>query len=149
VSKWPIRTIAECADDEPYATQIGPFGKALTPEAYQPTGVPLLRGVNVNHGRFHDDDFVFISESDADRLAKFESFPGDVLLVHKGTLGKIGLMPTTRRFARYIMGNSMLRVRCHPARMIPEYLYYWLTSAAGSQYRKRSMNRALAPRVVW
>ena len=147
MTNWPIRTIAECADDEPYATQIGPFGKALTPEAYQTTGVPLLRGVNVNHGRFHDDDFVFISESDADRLAKFESFPGDVLLVHKGTLGNIGLMPTTRRFARYIMGNSMLRVRCHPARLIPEYLYYWLSSAAGTQYLLSRVSQVGVPQI--
>jgi len=88
---WPIRTIADCASSDAYSTQIGPFGKALTPEAYRPSGVPLLRGVNVNHGRFHDDGFVFISEEDADRLAKFESFPDDVLLVHKGTLGEIGL----------------------------------------------------------
>ena len=147
MSNWPIRTIAECADDEPYATQIGPFGKALTPEAYQSAGVPLLRGVNVNHGRFHDDDFVFIGEADADRLAKFESFPGDVLLVHKGTLGKIGLMPQTRRFARYIMGNSMLRVRCHRGRLIPEYLYYWLSSAAGTQYLLSRVSQVCVPQI--
>ena len=102
MSNWPIKTIAECADDEPYATQIGPFGKALTPEAYQPTGVPLLRGVNVNHGRLHDDDFVLVGEADADRLSTFESFPGDVLLVRKGTLGKIGLITTAEMIARPI-----------------------------------------------
>src|SRR6516165_3271578 len=109
MADWPLRTIAECAAEELYATQIGPFGKALTPQAYLPSGVPLLRGVNVNSGRFHDDDYVFISEADADRLTRFESFPGDVLLVHKGSLGQIGLMPDERRFPRYIMGNSMMR----------------------------------------
>src|SRR3954471_23377979 len=108
---WPIKTIAECASQEPYSTQIGPFGKALTPEEYTDSGVPVLRGVNVNHGRFHDDDFVFISESAAAKLAKFESFPGDVLLVHKGTLGQIGLMPAERKYPKYLLGNSMLRAR--------------------------------------
>ena len=72
MSDWPIRTIAEYADDVPCATQIGPFGKALTPGAYQPTGIPLLRGVNVNHGRFHGDGFVFVSDANANRLSKFE-----------------------------------------------------------------------------
>src|SRR5262245_38416709 len=112
--EWPIRTIAECAAPEPYSTQIGPFGKALTPADYTTSGVPLLRGVNVNHGRFHDDDFVFISEETAARFAKYESHPGDVLLVHKGTLGEIGLMPKHRKYAKYVMGNSMLRVKCNP-----------------------------------
>lgn len=144
---WPRKTIAECAAKVPYATQIGPFGKALTPEAYRASGNPLLRGVNVNHGRFHDDDFVFIGDEDADRLAKFESFPGDVLLVHKGTLGQIGLMPHRRRFARYIMGNSMLRVRCDPDILLPEYLYYWLSSADGKNYLLSRVSQVGVPQI--
>ena len=147
MSDWPIMTIAECAADEPYATQIGPFGKALTPEAYRPSGVPLLRGVNVNYGRFHDDDFVYISDDDADRLSKFESFPGDVLLVHKGTLGKIGLMPAKRRFARYIMGNSMMRVRCDRSKLLPEYLHYWLRSPAGQHYLLSRVSQVGVPQI--
>ena len=146
-SNWPLRTIEECALKEPYATQIGPFGKALTPEDYRPSGVPLLRGVNVNHGRFHDDDFVFIGDDDADRLSKFESFPNDVLLVHKGTLGQIGLMPTKRRFTRYIMGNSMLRVRCDPNKLLPEFLYYWLCSPGGQHYLFSHISQVGVPQI--
>ena len=144
---WPLMTIAECASDEPYSTQIGPFGKALTPEAYRADGVPLLRGVNVNSGRFHDDDFVFISDEDADRLAKFESFPDDVLLVHKGTLGRIGLMPRSRRYPRYIMGNSMLRVRCNPSKLLPEYLHYWLSSPWGQSYLLGRVSQVGVPQI--
>jgi type I restriction enzyme, S subunit len=142
-----MRTIAECAADEPYATQIGPFGNALTPEAYLPSGVPLLRGVNVNRGRFHDAHFVFISEEDANRLTKFESFPGDVLLVHKGSLGQIGLMPETRRFQRYIMGNSMLRVRCNRNKLLPEYLHYWLRSPEGQHYLFSRVSQVGVPQI--
>lgn len=144
---WPLRTIADCASQEPYATQIGPFGKALTPDEYTPSGVPLLRGVNVNQGRFHDDDFVFISEETADRMWKYESFPGDVLFVHKGTLGKIGLMPKSRRFNRYIMGNSMLRVRCDHSKLLPEYLYYWLCSADGQHYILSRVSQVGVPQI--
>jgi type I restriction enzyme S subunit len=147
LSDWPRRTIAECASNEPYSTQIGPFGKALTPEEYTPSGVPLLRGGNVNHGRFFDDGFVFISEETADRMAKFESFPDDVLLVHKGTLGKIGLMPKARKYNRYIMGNSMLRVRCNRSMLLPEYLYYWLCSAEGQHYIFSRVSQVGVPQI--
>jgi len=146
-SKWPIKTIAECASAEPYSTQIGPFGKALMAYEYVESGVPVLRGVNVNRGRFHDDDFVFIDNETADRLQKFESFPGDVLLVHKGTLGKIGLMPTKRKYPRYIMGNSMMRVRCDPAKLLPEYLYYWLTSTDGQHYLFSRVSQVGVPQI--
>lgn len=87
------RSISECAATEPYSTQIGPFGNALKSSEYVEKGVPVLRGVNVNQGRFYDDGYVFITSQKADSLKKFESESGDVLLVHKGTLGKIGLMP--------------------------------------------------------
>ena len=147
MSKWPRKTIAECASDEPYSTQIGPFGKALTPKEYTSSGVPLLRGVNVNHGRFYDDGFVFISEETADRLSKFESYPDDVLLVHKGTLGQIGLMPKDRKYPRYIMGNSMLRVRCDPTKLIPEYLYYWLSSPDGQHYLFSRVSQVGVPQI--
>ncbi len=146
-NNWPIKTIAECAADEPYATQIGPFGKALMADEYIASGVPVLRGVNVNRGRFHDDDFVFVSEETADRLAKFESFAGDVLLVHKGTLGQIGLMPSRRKYPRYIMGNSMLRVRCDPSKLMPEYLYYWLSSSAGQHYLFSRISQVGVPQL--
>jgi type I restriction enzyme, S subunit len=146
-SEWPNRTIAECAAPEPYSTQIGPFGKALTPADYRQVGVPLLRGVNVNHGRFHDDDFVFISEETAARFAKYESCPGDVLLVHKGTLGEIGLMPKERKYSKYIMGNSMLRVKCNPEMLIPEYLYYWLSSADGTHYLLSRVSQVGVPQI--
>lgn len=133
-ASWPELTIAECAAKEPYATQIGPFGKALRANEYVTQGVPVLRGVNVNSGRFHDDDYVYISEEKANELVKFESHPGDVLLVHKGTLGPIGLMPSRRNYERYIMGNSMLRVKCNPEVLLPKFLYYWLSSPWGQNY---------------
>jgi type I restriction enzyme S subunit len=144
---WPRKTVAECAAPEPYSTQIGPFGKALMADEYVASGVPVLRGLNVNRGRFHDDDFVFIDDATASRLAKFESFPGDVLLVHKGTLGEIGLMPTKRRHQRYIMGNSMMRVRCDPQKLLPEYLYYWLTSAEGQHYLFSRVSQVGVPQI--
>lgn len=144
---WPRMKISDCAADEPYSTQIGPFGKALMADEYEESGVPVLRGVNVNRGRFHDDDFVYISSDTADRLSKFESFPGDVLLVHKGTLGQIGIMPSRRRYSRYIMGNSMMRVRCDPSKLVPEYLYYWLSSAAGQSYLLSRVSQVGVPQL--
>ena len=80
-------------------------------------------------------------------MAKFESYPGDVLLVHKGTLGEIGLMPSKPKYPRYIMGNSMMRVRCDPQRLLPEYLYYWLSSEFGRQYLFSRVSQVGVPQI--
>ena len=99
-SEWTYSTIADCASEEPFSTQIGPFGNKIKAEIYTPVGAPVLRGTNVNTGsRFHDSDFVFIDQDYADsEFEKFTCKAGDVVLCHKGTLGKIGIIPKDSRF---------------------------------------------------
>lgn len=146
---WPTVSIEECAADEPYATQIGPFGNKIKASIYTPEGAPVLRGTNVNpDGRFHDDDFVFVSHQYAqDELHKFVCEANDVILCHKGTLGKIGIVPKVSRYKRYIMGNSMMKVRCNADKMLPLYLYYWLCSRAGQSYLFSRVSQVGVPQI--
>lgn len=146
-SDWPIKDIEECSLKEEYSTQIGPFGDLLRSSEYVEQGVPVLRGVNVNQGRFHDSDYVFITEEKANQLYKYESFPNDILLVHKGTLGRIGIMPKHRKFPKYIMGNSMMRVRCDETILLSDYLYYWLCSKDGQNYIFSRVSQVGVPQI--
>src|SRR5437016_2969638 len=149
MSDWPIRTISECASGEPYSTQIGPFGEKIRAENYTATGAPVLRGTNVNpEGRFHDDDFVFIDPELAEsEFNKFVCEADDVILCHKGTLGKIGIVPKQSRYKRYIMGNSMMKVRCDPSKLDPLYLYYWLCSRDGQHYLFSRVSQVGVPQI--
>jgi type I restriction enzyme S subunit len=45
------------------------------------------------------------------------------------------------------MGNSMLRVRCDPAKLIPEYLYYWLCSHEGQHYLFSRVSQVGVPQI--
>ncbi len=147
--EWPLVTIAECAADEPYATQIGPFGEKIRAEMYTSVGAPVLRGTNVNTDeRFHDSDFVFIDPEVAEReFGKFVCEADDVILCHKGTLGKIGIIPKRTRFKKYIMGNSMMKVRCDKKKLEPLYLYYWLTSRDGQDYLFSRVSQVGVPQI--
>jgi type I restriction enzyme S subunit len=148
-SDWPISSIAECAANEPYSTQIGPFGEKIRAEIYTQEGAPVLRGTNVNpEGRFHDDDFVFINSELADKeFDKFVCEADDVILCHKGTLGKIGIIPKQSRFKRYIMGNSMMKVRCNKSKLEPLFLYYWLCSREGQEYLFSRVSQVGVPQI--
>ena len=67
---WSCSTIIECASDEPYSTQIGPFGNKIKAEVYTLEGAPVLRGVNVNSDRrFHDSDFVYIDHTTRQKMS--------------------------------------------------------------------------------
>jgi type I restriction enzyme, S subunit len=147
--EWPRATIAECAANEPYSTQIGPFGDKIRAETYKPAGAPILRGTNVNTAeRFHDADFVFIdSEVAENEFNKFVCEADDVILCHKGTLGKIGIVPRHSRYTRYIMGNSMMKVRCDKTKLEPLFLYYWLTSQDGQDYLFSRVSQVGVPQI--
>lgn len=148
-SSWSTTTIAACAAQEPYSTQIGPFGNKIRAQIYTEAGAPVLRGVNVNTSdRFHDGDFVFVSDEYArHELNKFACRSGDVILCHKGTLGKIGIIPERTRYERYVMGNSMMKVRCDPEKLNPLFLYYWLTSAEGQHYLYSRVSQVGVPQI--
>jgi type I restriction enzyme, S subunit len=140
-------TIQDICADIPYSTQIGPFGKALTPEDYTDSGVPLLRGINVNRGRFFDDGFVFVSEEIADSLEKYVCRAGEVILVHKGTIGQIGIIPEKTKFSRYLMGNSMLRVVVDKQKMLPDFLFYWMCSNDAQWYLQSRLSTVGVPQL--
>jgi type I restriction enzyme S subunit len=140
-------TIADIAADIPYSTQIGPFGKALTPEDYTESGTPLLRGINVNKGRFFDEGFVFVSEEIADSLSKYICNSGEIILVHKGTIGQIGIISEKTRFSCYLMGNSMLRVIVDEKKMLPYFLYYWMCGNDAQWYLHSRLSTVGVPQI--
>lgn len=148
-TEWDTVSVVECAADEPYSTQIGPFGNKIRAHIYTLEGVPVLRGTNVNTSeRFYDDGFVYVShEYAASELHKFMCRAGDVVLCHKGTLGKIGIIPEESRFEQYAMGNSMMKVRCNTARMLPLFLYYWLCSPEGQNYLYSRVSQVGVPQI--
>src|SRR5688572_16029638 len=68
----------------PYVT----VGIVITPSKYYvDEGVPAIRSLNVKEGRLTDDDLVFFSEADNERMAKTRIYKGDVVIVRTGQTG--------------------------------------------------------------
>ncbi len=109
----------------------------------------MLRGVNVNtESKFHDDDFVYIDKEWADtEFSKFTCECDDVILCHKGTLGKIGIIPESSKFSKYIMGNSMMKVRTNNEKLTALFLYYWLISSAGQNHIFNRVSQVGVPQI--
>jgi type I restriction enzyme S subunit len=135
MSEWIETSVAELAKHEPNAAQIGPFGSKIKAENYVSEGVPYLRGANVNTSeRFNDDDFVFLNPDFCVGLKQFFCKPKDIVLVHRGTIGKFGLIPPNPRYPRYVLGNSMLKLTCDPAKADADFVYYWFCSPEGQEF---------------
>ncbi len=109
---------------------MGPFGSDITTDNFVPSGVPVIRGGNLTAGRFRAENFVFLSDEKADRLAGANAYPGDVVFTHRGTLGQVGLIPDTP-FQRYVISQSQMKVTCRTSEADPAFFYYFFKSPLG------------------
>lgn len=107
----------------------GPFGSSLGGKDYQHSGVPVIRGNNLDpERRFNADEFVFVSPEKAETtFARNLAEPGDVIVTQRGTLGQVGIVPDTP-FDRYVISQSQMRLRVNRDLARPDFVYYYLRS---------------------
>lgn len=99
-SDWLSATIDEIKAPVPYAIAMGPFGSDIKTDNFMPSGVPVIRGLNLASWRFHDADFAFVTEQKADELHAANARSGDIIFTHRGTLGQVGIIPDNSRYPR-------------------------------------------------
>lgn len=127
---WPRQKLEALAADEPYSFVGGPFGSKLTSLDYVDEGVPIIRGSNLNNGRFLSmDDYVFVSEEKVRKdlfsnLAK----PNDLVFTQRGTLGQVALIPEDGIADRYVVSQSQMKLTVDETKADRLFLYYYFSS---------------------
>ncbi|MFD4193135.1 restriction endonuclease subunit S [Amycolatopsis thermoflava] len=132
MADWTMVRLEELAANEKSAIS-KPYGSAIRKEDYRSEGVPVVRGVNLARGIFHDDDFVFIEDGLANRMPGAELKAGDLVVTHRGTVGQVSMIPRTPAYERYVASTSHVKVRLDFDRAVPEFYYYWFSSPAGKR----------------
>ena len=127
---WPSQKLELLTADEPYAFVGGPFGSKLTSRDYVDSGVPVIRGLNLNNGRFLDmDGFVFVSDSKVrEDLSGNLAKPGDVVFTQRGTLGQAAIIPEGGISDRYVVSQSQMKLTVNDAKANTLFLYYFFSS---------------------
>ncbi|MFI5569049.1 restriction endonuclease subunit S [Streptomyces sp. NPDC051740] len=147
MSEWGTVRLEEISADEKSSIS-KPYGSAYTKNDYVANGVPLVRGVNLGAGRFHDDDFVFITQAKADSLPGANLAPGDLVITHRGTIGQVSMIPRSPRYDRYVLSTSQVKARLNPSKAVPEFYYYWLTSPSGQREILQHVSTVGVPGLV-
>lgn len=132
MADWMMVRLEELASNEKSSIS-KPYGSAILKEDYRPVGVPIVRGVNLARGIFHDDDFVFIEDELAKRMPGAEMTAGDLVVTHRGTVGQVSMIPRTSAYERYVASTSHVKVRLDSSKAIPEFYYYWFSSPIGKR----------------
>lgn len=122
----------------------GPFGSSLVGSDYVSTGVPVIRGGNLNHGRYISGDFVFVSDEKFERdLSRNSAAPGDIIYTQRGTLGQVSIVPRDLA-TRFVISQSQMRLRVDKKVAVPEYVYYASTS---NDFLQQVSDRAISTGV--
>lgn len=127
---WQATTLAAIARPDGRGFVDGPFGSDLPASEYTPTGIPVIRGGNLSLGdtRFRGDEFVFVSEKTASRLARSFCQAGDIIFTKKGTLGQIGLVPNTHRYSQFLLSSNQMKLSVDRNIADSLFIYYYLAS---------------------
>ena len=105
----------------------GPFGSALRRPEMKKEGVPVYEQQNViyNNRNFR----FFVDSQKQSELKRFTVEPNDLLVSCSGTLGRITVIrkgdPTG------IISQALLILRPDSKKVLPDFLYYFLTSPEG------------------
>ena len=127
---WPRQRLEALAADEPYSFVGGPFGSKLTSRDYVDEGIPVIRGSNLNCGRFLSmDDYVFVSEEKVRKdLSSNLAKTNDLVFTQRGTLGQVTLIPEDGIADRYVVSQSQMKLTVDERKADRLFLYYYFSS---------------------
>lgn len=116
------------------ATKIGSGATPLGGEkAYKPSGISLIRSLNVHDSGFRKKDLAFIDDKQAKQLDNVVIEPDDVLLNITGaSVARCCIVPDDILPGRVNQHVSILRLKKHL--VLPQLLHYMLISP---QYKGR------------
>ncbi|UCO96404.1 restriction endonuclease subunit S [Metapseudomonas lalkuanensis] len=94
-SDWPRFSVSQLQAEKKLLVEDGNHGEYRPrPNEFQDHGVSFIRAADMSDGRVLFNSAQCINELARSRIRKGIGLPGDVLLSHKGTVGKVAYVPT-------------------------------------------------------
>lgn len=127
--------IADIAAKTKNALVGGPFGSNLVSKDYVDSGIPVIRGQNMGHGRWVMGDFVFVAPQKANELSANTARPGDLVFTQRGTLGQVAIVPEGP-YDKYIISQSQMKLTVDHSKADTLFLYYLFCTPEQQDYIK-------------
>lgn len=136
-TQWISCTVKDIAAPTKNALVGGPFGSNLVSRDYADFGVPVIRGQNMNHGRWVGGEFVFVSLEKANALSANIARPRDLIFTQRGKIGQVAIVPDAP-FAQYIVSQSQMKLTADSTKVDAHFLYYYFSTAEQKDYILRN-----------
>ena len=138
-SEWHETTIGDLLKDSFIEKiQDGNHGE-IHPKSsdYTEEGIPFVMANTLSNGSICFDSTKKLPKDITDKLRIGFSYPGDVLLSHKGTVGQVAVVPDNIEWPYLMMTPQVTLYRVNKDKFLPKFLYYVLTSAYFQHQLKR------------
>lgn len=147
-SEWRIDTVLNLQRDGVLLVEDGNHGEYRPrPDEFVADGVAFIRAADMDAGRVLFDSASKINSVARDRITKGVGAPGDVLLSHKGTVGKVALVPDDAPLFVCSPQTTFWRTR-NESELDRRYLYSYLRSPEfHAQLATRAGETDMAPYV--
>src|ERR1035437_1433520 len=120
--QWRLGPLKRFVRQGTGSIKTGPFGSQLTSaEMRSPGGIKVYNQRNVIDVDFAAGDN-YVSEQTFAQLRAFETFPGDLLVTTRGTIGKSAIVPSHAE--RGILHPCLLRVQVNPMALRTQFLEF-------------------------
>ena len=123
--KYETRKLKDLLQPKGYIR--GPFGSALKRGDLQKSGIPVYEQQHAIHGtrafRF------YVGQEKYQELKRFTTEENDLIISCSGTIGKVSIIQPSDPTG--IISQALLILRCNTDIVLPQFLYYFLSSAQG------------------
>jgi len=146
---WPNVKLETIAANEPYSFIGGPFGSNLTTKDYVESGIPVIRGVNLNGGRYLDHSkFVYVSyEKMRKDLSSNLARPGDVVFTQRGTLGQISIIDDNSLYSEYVISQSQMKLTVNQHLANRHFIFYYFSTDEAIEKLKSYTSSSGVPHI--
>lgn len=130
-NKLQLVSLGELADNTTGSIAIGPFGSRMKANCYVSSGMPVIRGTNLVHGRKWTGDWVYVPLELADTMPNCQVNAGDIVFPHRGAIGEVGIVPDDGN--TYLISSSLMKIKLDRTKSEPDFIYYYFSSQAGRE----------------
>jgi len=127
---------------------MGPFGSRIKKENFTNSGIPVIKGGNLNGDFILEDNFDYLTIDKADELSTSNAFKRDIVITHRGTIGQVGIIPDNSKYERYVVSQSQLKVSLDESRVNPFFVYYFLRSPIGQHRLLSNASQVGVPAIA-
>jgi type I restriction enzyme S subunit len=137
---WSESPLGVILADDNGRIQTGPFGSQLHESDYVEEGVPVIMPKDISDGDIDETTVARVAPRTAAKLTRHLLAARTIVLPRRGEITKRAFISDAQ--TGWLCGTGCLQIRLGGSKLIPEFLYYYLSSSYDARQEGHHHRRA-------